>query len=131
MGAEKAARLVTAHGGVSGCAVGLSRWRWLHQPISPDEGGEVMGVTRGKIGVFFCQLFGFQPDAGQGRRDDDLIMRRPFPPERQQSGNQRGRLSFIGKNVTTRSRQYLDIIINADLSHVKKLYRAALPASKV
>lgn len=60
---------------------GPSRQRWLHQLIGTDEGGEVMGVARGEICVFFRQLFGFQPDAGQGRRDYDLITRSHFPPE--------------------------------------------------
>lgn len=48
-----------------------------------------MGVARGEIAVFLRQLFGSQADAGQGRRDHDLVTMRHFPPERQQSGNQR------------------------------------------
>lgn len=47
-----------------------------------------MGVARSEIGVFFRQLFGFQPDAGQGRGDYDLITRSHFPPETQKSSDQ-------------------------------------------
>lgn len=64
--------------------------RWLHQLIGPDDGGQVMGVARGEIAVFLCQLFGFQPDAGQRRRHHDLVTMRQFPPERQRSGNKGG-----------------------------------------
>lgn len=65
--------------------------RWLHHLIGPDEGGQVMGVARGKIAVFLCQLFGFQPDAGQRRRHHDLVTLRHFPPERQRSSDKAGR----------------------------------------
>lgn len=37
----------------------------LHHLISPDEGGQMMAMTRGKVIIFLRQLLGFQPNAGQ------------------------------------------------------------------
>lgn len=76
--------------GAAGLGGGPLLQRWLYHLIGPDEGGQVMRVARGEIAVFLCQLFGFQPNAGQRRRHHDLVTMRRFPPERQRSGDKGG-----------------------------------------
>lgn len=58
---------------------------WLHHLVGPDERGLMMAVTRGKVGIFLCQLLGLQPDTGQRGCDYDLIPRRSFSPESQRN----------------------------------------------